>query len=115
MGLSAITNLMKIFFDFDGTLIDSRDRLYLLFQHLVPQSRIAFDDYWDLKRNNISNRSILELHFGITEHGLNKFESHWMKLIETDEWLKFDKPFIRVTDYLNELKKGKIIRKEFLF
>ena len=58
---------MNIFFDLDGTLIDSRLRLYKLFQDLVSSSNLTFSDYWNLKRNKISHKKILTTKFAYSE------------------------------------------------
>ena len=47
---------MNIFFDLDGTLIDSKLRLYSLFQKLVPESILTYDEYWKYKMNKISHQ-----------------------------------------------------------
>lgn len=96
---------MKIIFDLDGTLIDSRERLYCLFQHLVPASDLTFEAYWDYKRNKIDHRKILETRYLFSEHDIVSFQKNWMDKIELPEWLAFDKPFKGVTAYLMELKK----------
>ena len=44
---------MKIFFDLDGTLINSKMRLYSLFQELVSASNLSFDEYWNLKKKKL--------------------------------------------------------------
>ena len=54
---------MKIFFDLDGTLINSKIRLYSLFQELVPVSNFSFDEYWDFKQNKINHATILRKKF----------------------------------------------------
>jgi phosphoglycolate phosphatase len=96
---------MKIFFDLDGTLIDSRQRLYQLFQHLVPASVLPFDAYWNYKRNKISHKEILLHQFKYTKEQIELFDEAWMKKIELAEWLALDKPFEGVTDFLAELQK----------
>jgi len=95
---------MNIFFDLDGTLIDSRQRLYRLFQHLAPQSNFSFDQYWFLKRSQMNHASILKQFFDFNDSEINSFENKWMKLIEDEQYLKFDKPFEGVSDYLKSLK-----------
>ena len=50
---------MNLIFDLDGTLIDSRLRLYKLFQQLVPTSELTYQDYWAFKQENVSNEDIL--------------------------------------------------------
>jgi phosphoglycolate phosphatase len=96
---------MKIFFDLDGTLIDSRQRLYQLFQHLVPASILSFDVYWNYKRNKISHKDILLQQYKYTKEQIAFFEEAWMKKIELAEWLALDKPFEGVADFLGELQK----------
>ncbi len=95
---------MNIFFDLDGTLLDSRERLYGLFQQLVPGSKLSFDDYWKLKRNKIAHQKILTNYFSYSDQEVAFFEKEWIKNIELPVWLELDKPFDGVTNYLKELK-----------
>lgn len=106
MGLYVKFKIMNIFFDLDGTLIDSRKRLYNLFQHLVPESGYNFDEYWNLKRNKISHKEILAKEFKYSAEEIKKFENDWMVRIELDEWLEFDRPFIGISDYLLKLSEN---------
>ena len=94
---------MNIFFDLDGTLIDSRTRLYRLFQYLVPTSNLSFDEYWLLKRNKINHFEILTKKFGYTEQAFKVFEQKWLNEIEQPQWLHFDEPFNGVTALLANL------------
>lgn len=82
---------MNIIFDLDGTLIDSRYRLYKLFQDLVPESSLDFDDYWSLKRNKVSNEGILREVFSFKESKIKLFLHSWMELIEAPQYLALDK------------------------
>jgi phosphoglycolate phosphatase len=101
--------IMNIFFDLDGTLIDSRERLYFLFQHLVKESDLSFDEYWKYKRSKISHRDILLKIFRYSDHQISVFEEKWMLCIEEKEWLVFDKPFEGVLDYLNSIRKKHVL------
>lgn len=94
---------MNIFFDLDGTLIDSRPRLYHLFQSLVPNSTLSFDQYWELKRNKINHKQILFSKFNYAEEQYSEFEKKWMLEIELKKWLDLDAPFKGVEDKLLEL------------
>jgi phosphoglycolate phosphatase len=96
---------MKIFFDLDGTLVNSKPRLYELFKHLVPTTNYTFDEYWELKKSKVNHSQILtdRLQFGI--HDIKLFQARWMKLIEAEEWLIYDYPFAGVTNYLNSLNQ----------
>lgn len=94
---------MRIFFDLDGTLLDSRERLFRLFQHLVPSSKLSFEDYWELKRNKIPHAGILRNNFLYSALDIARFEEEWMERIERPEWLAHDKPFDGVADLLHRL------------
>lgn len=96
---------MNIFFDLDGTLLDSRSRLHGLFQSLVPQSCFSFDEYWSLKRNRISHKQILAKYFEYGDNDIEAFQKHWMANIESEYWLDMDIPFPGVTEYLNKIKE----------
>lgn len=97
--------LPNIFFDLDGTLIDSKSRLYHLFQHLVPQSRLSYDDYWAFKQEKVSNEAILLNVFGFDKAAIQIFVTDWMKYIESPEFLAYDKKLPKVDQALNRLNK----------
>jgi phosphoglycolate phosphatase len=97
--------LIKLIFDLDGTLIDSKPRLYHLFQHLVPASKLSYDDYWVFKQNKVSNEAILANEFGYDEVAIKNFVANWMKYIESPEFLEFDKIIPRVKETLDRLSK----------
>lgn len=96
---------MNIFFDLDGTLLNSQRRLYELFQYSVPASHLSFDDYWKLKRNKVNHEEILTTQFGYSSMDLKKFEHLWMKEIELEKWLNLDLPFEGVTGFLETLRE----------
>lgn len=94
---------MNIFFDLDGTLIDSKMRLYALFQHLVPESKLTYNSYWELKKRKINHEKILSDHLSYSLENIEAFRDEWMVQIEHHRWLDLDKPFDGVSDYLLEL------------
>lgn len=96
---------MKIFFDLDGTLLDSKLRMYNLFQFLVPESNYTFEKYWELKHNNNTHKDILLKYFNYTENNVNTFTSQWMSLIESPEWIKYDTIFVGVKPFLLDLQQ----------
>ena len=98
---------MTIIFDLDGTLIDSSERLYELFQFLVPESTLSKEKYWELKRNGISHKQILERYF--PEQQFEKFDSLWRKLIEEKEFLKLDCIYSDTIDILNLLEAKRLV------
>nr|WP_294786834.1 HAD hydrolase-like protein [uncultured Flavobacterium sp.] len=95
---------MKIFFDLDGTLLDSKPRLYHLFQFLVPESKLTFENYWNFKQDKISHRDLLIKHFNYNDETISKFTKEWMSLIEAPEWLSYDKLITGVKPFLDSLK-----------
>jgi phosphoglycolate phosphatase len=96
---------MNIFFDLDGTLINSKIRLFNLFQDLVPQSNFTFEEYWNLKKQKINHKDILINYFNFNDSQINHFQNKWMELIESETYLKFDIPFKGTTEYFLDLKQ----------
>jgi len=94
---------MNLIFDLDGTLIDSRLRLYRLFQRLVPESKLSFTGYWELKQDKISNVTILAREFGFDSAAIECFVSDWMGSIESPEMLAFDTNFPGMHEALDRL------------
>lgn len=84
---------MNIIFDLDGTLIDSRPRLYALYRQLVPTTRLTFEKYWELKRAKFSNSALLRQYEDFSDEEIIFFERTWMSLIETPEHLALDTNF----------------------
>lgn len=93
-----------IFFDLDGTLLDSRERLYLLFQHLVPDCTHSFESYWFQKREGVSHRRLLKDVYGYSDDRITQFESDWMRLIEDPSWLAHDRVINGVHEMLDMLR-----------
>ena len=96
---------MNLIFDLDGTLIDSRQRLYCLFQQLVPSSKLTFQSYWAFKQNKVSNETILANEFGFDAPAIARFVSVWLERIESPELLALDKNFPGMHEALNRLSK----------
>lgn len=96
---------MKILIDLDGTLLDSRERLYGLFKTLVPECDLDKKSYWDLKRAKVAHKQILSERYGYTDKKIAFFEAAWMDLIEEQNWLKKDMLFEGVSEHLQALWK----------
>ena len=97
--------MVNLIFDLDGTLIDSRLRLYRLFQQLVPTSSLTYESYWAFKRQKISNETILATQFNWGPTKIERFLIDWMNLIETPQYLALDINFPGMQQALNRLKK----------
>lgn len=94
---------MNIIFDLDGTIIDSSDRLYNLFQFLVPESNFTKNEYWDLKRDKVDHEHIIDFYFPNVDFG--QFNDGWMKLIENRSYIESDKLFPDTVQTLESLHK----------
>lgn len=95
---------MNIFFDLDGTLWDSSERLYRLFCDLTSNQSLSKEEYWSIKRSKISNEEILRSRFGYVEGKVNAFSERWLKMIETPAYLAQDKLYPFTKDVLEDLK-----------
>lgn len=95
---------MNIVLDLDGTLIDSKLRLYALFQRLTQTSNLSYSEYWALKQDKVSNQAILARNCGFDEFQIQQFMEEWMVLIEAPEFIEFDSNFPLIHNTLSLLK-----------
>jgi len=89
---------MTLLLDLDGTLIDSRLRVYQLFVDLLDAeaaggAHIGFDEYWELKRARRSNAWLLVACFGYSAERVAGFTARWMETIEAPRYLALDAKF----------------------
>lgn len=101
-----MANKRNIFFDFDGTLTDPRHRLYQLFQELVPQSKLTFDEYWDIKRKRTDQNKLLTEWFNFSPEQITAFKKKWMAKVEEKSRLEQDIPFEGVGSFLENLSQN---------
>lgn len=96
---------MNVVFDLDGTLINSKLRLYRLFQDLAPESQLSYDQYWSLKKTEISNTTILSDLLRYSKEAIARFSSQWMSLIESPSYLALDSNFTGIHQILASLNQ----------
>lgn len=96
----------KIFFDLDGTLIDSSIRMYRLFCLLITNCKMSYDEYWNIKRQGVSQKEMLIKYFNFNENQCNIFHDSWMSKIEEDNILLLDSLFIDTDKVLEKLYKA---------
>lgn len=94
---------MNVFFDLDGTLWDSSERLYALFCDLVPNNHLTKDEYWTQKRAKVSNEQILS-NLGYSLDQISVFVTEWMQRIENEEYLIKDVLFPFTVGVLQTIK-----------
>lgn len=97
---------MNIIFDLDGTLLDSKQRLFDLFCKLCKEAEINYQQYWSIKREGISHSKMLTSMYGYTENEVKEFSDEWMKLIETDEFTIKDVLYPGVIELLDILSSS---------
>ncbi len=95
---------MNIVFDLDGTLIDSSERMYRLFQTIVPESQLTKETYWALKRDKVSHKQLIERLF--PQYDFDSFNSLWLNEIEKNKYLRMDKIFPDTRSVLDKLSKN---------
>lgn len=96
--------MRKIFFDLDGTLLDSKNRLYNLFCELVKNNDILNkQQYWNLKRFGKNHEKILTDIYGFDEKLIEEFQYKWMKNIEKDSFLSQDTLYSGILELLENL------------
>jgi|688.fasta_scaffold411833_2 phosphoglycolate phosphatase len=83
-------SIKNIFIDLDGTILDSKLRLFLLFKHLVPDCDFTFNEYWELKQNMYSHETILIKFYNYNLLEIEYFHNKWNSNIELDHWLHYD-------------------------
>ena len=70
--------------------------MYRLFQYLMPDSPLSFDQYWALKQRKISNETILLSILGKDQAQITHFVTQWMTLIESPPYLALDENFVGI-------------------
>ena len=82
--------MVNIFFDLDGTIVNSQYRLYNLFIELCPECKMSYNDYWKIKRGKITQKDLLKKYFNYSVVQCEIFHKIWMKRIEEEERLRED-------------------------
>lgn len=94
--------MTSAYIDLDGTLLNSSERLYRLFERLTGGSGLSLSDYWERKRLPRSNESLLR-ELGRSGSEIEAFQRDWLALIETPEFLAWDVPHPGVREALERL------------
>ena len=95
--------MVNIVFDLDGTLIDSSERMFRLFQKLIPESTFSKEEYWNLKRRKVNHQMILSKYF--PDYDYERFNKIWLDYIERIEYLELDRNYSDTITVLKKLNK----------
>lgn len=93
----------NILWDLDGTLVDSRYRLYKLFCDLTGEDGLSFNQYWDYKKQGYNQRKMLREVVHYTKGSLESFHKLWLENIEDFRRLRDDTLKRNVKDILRRL------------
>ena len=97
--------MVNIFFDLDGTLINSQQRLYNLFVELCPECKMTYEEYWEIKRQRINQKDFLKKYFNYSDEKCKEFHKLWLEKVEESERLDEDFLVDGVEDLLNKLSQ----------
>lgn len=98
-----------IFFDLDGTTIDTSERHYRVYRDILDsygiQNTISKDEFRNMK--GMGRKTVELLPNGCSKSFIQKFEKEWINKIEKKENLKYDFLIPHVSDVLSILRDGK--------
>ena len=96
----------NVFFDLDGTLINSQHRLYNLFIELCPDCKMSYEQYWKIKRQRITQKEFLKKYFEYSDEQYEKFHKIWLDEVEKEERLNQDFLYDGISKVLKNLSKS---------
>jgi phosphoglycolate phosphatase len=97
---------VNIFFDLDGTLIDSRERYYRVYSDLLKEmgyKPLDWDQYWQYKRTIKSEKSILE--FSNAGAVFDEYYPERTRRMEQRNYLELDSVWTEIRPVLNYISK----------
>jgi phosphoglycolate phosphatase-like HAD superfamily hydrolase len=97
--------MRNIYFDFDGTIVDSSSRLYEVYKSIMAELRrpcLGREEYWNLKRERQSYEFILNK----TASGelAPEYMRRFLERVESMDFIKFDKLINGALHTLSKLK-----------
>jgi len=97
---------MNIFFDLDGTILDTSERYYLIYYNITKKLGglpLTKKIYWNYKRNKVSEDLILT-HSNLPQSIFDEYNDTRQNLIESDYYLKFDNVWPELFDFIPSSK-----------
>ena len=98
--------ISALILDLDGPLLDGMQRHYSCYRNILDEygfRPIPVEQYWEMKRNRVDRRALLELSGARTLY--NEFLNAWMDRIESREYLELDRLQNGVVDILSRWKR----------
>lgn len=97
----------QIIFDLDGTLIDTKERHYLVYKTIIHElngTPLPKHKYWQLKRSKTSTTQLLTLN-RVNPRLSDDYNKRFLELIEQPEYLKLDSLIPGVSSRLHILSQ----------
>lgn len=95
-----------IFFDLDGTLIDTSERHYVLYKDILEllgmPNKLSKKEFWKEKR--IGRKTVDLLPGNSTQSVAREFSEKWLEKVEDTKYLKYDRPYSESLSVLSELE-----------
>ena len=104
--LKYLENLNELFFDLDGTILDTSKRYYSIYYNIIKElggSPLTKKVYWDCKSNKISEYEIAIRSY-LPQSLFNEYNDTRINYIESDYYLKFDKVWPELLDFIPSSK-----------
>ncbi|MCI6066031.1 HAD family hydrolase [bacterium] len=81
--------IKQVFIDFDGTIVDCKERLYRLFIDLTEtnENQLSNEVYWKYKQAGYKQNQMLGV---INYQNVEYFTTQWKQRIESKEYLQYD-------------------------
>jgi len=98
---------MNIYFDLDGPLLDISERYYMVYKSICDRygfCSLSKDKYWKLKKSKTPVEQILALSGARIE--VDEYIKDRLQLIETKEFIQYDRLFTFTHKVLVELKQS---------
>lgn len=82
--------MANIFFDLDGTIVNSQGRLYQIFCELCPENKFSYDEYWEIKRTRVTQKEFLQKYFAYSDDKIADFHKKYLAKVEENKYINTD-------------------------
>ncbi len=103
--LNGVVVMAKVFFDLDGTIINSQKRLYMLFCELCPENKFTYQEYWKIKRTHMIQKDFLRKYFNYSDNQIVAFNKSYLKRVEEPDLIAMDCPVDGIEVVLRQMRQ----------
>lgn len=95
--------MVALFFDLDGAIHNSQKRLYTLFCELCPENTFSYEEYWNIKRQRITQKQMLQEYYNYDDKQIAIFKTSLLEKVEEEEHMTHDTPVEEIESILEKL------------